>query len=484
MTGSSGPARFWLFLSPADRNGPTADPLHRSPCALFHVDLITAERVLPRRSELQRRTRGASARARARCCSRALKRFAVRRDVPPIEGQERPPAKPPRGREAARPRAADCAVAPGGGASGAAARQNGGVGSRFPVRRVVVLVALQVVALLALVVWWQHGSDHHHQQLKLAAVTTPAATTHRFDVERALRTVRMQLAAGPRPAASPQLRALAEKLRRRLPDAHFEDIPDNPGMRNIVGELPGTEPAIVLGAHYETINRPKGFVGANDAAAAVGALIEIAHDLRHADRGPDAPAIKFVLFDGEEELAPTNDFYANALRGSKAYMNAHAGPGPRDAAVGLHGQQGRPPAARGDLRRRALEAGPRGRQARRDRVDLPVRRPRPASSTTTRRSCAPASPPSTSSTGPIPSPTPWTTTTTTSPPPRSTPSARPSTTSSSTGRSRSADAAGALADDDAVAAVGLGGVQRLVGGVDRARAARCGRRRSRRPRRT
>lgn len=187
----------------------------------------------------------------------------------------------------------------------------------------MAIAAVWVVALSALVVWWA-SEDHHHQHLKLAAVTTPAATTHRFDVERALRTVRMQLAAGPRPAASPQLRKLAEKLKARLPNAHLEDIPNNPGMRNIVGELPGTQPAIVLGAHYETINRPKGFVGANDAAAAVGAVVEIARDLRHTDRGPDAPAIKFVLFDGEEELAPTSDFYADALRGSKAYANAHA----------------------------------------------------------------------------------------------------------------------------------------------------------------
>jgi hypothetical protein len=189
------------------------------------------------------------------------------------------------------------------------------------------VVALSVVWVIAVGVFatvWLSGRHHQHLA-NLSAVTTPQATAHRFDVERALRTVRLQLAAGPRPAASPQLRRLAESLRRRLPDAHFEDVPDNPGMRNIVGELPGTRPAIVLGAHYETINRPKGFVGANDAAAAVGALIEIARDLRHADRGPDAPAITFVLFDGEEELAPTDDFYDNALRGSKAYMNAHPG---------------------------------------------------------------------------------------------------------------------------------------------------------------
>jgi hypothetical protein len=198
------------------------------------------------------------------------------------------------------------------------------VGSGFPVRRVVALSVVWVIAVGVFAAVWLSG--RHHQHLTpVRAVATPASTAHRFDVERALRTVRLQLAVGPRPAASPQLRRLAESLRRRLPDAHFEDIPDNPGMRNIVGELPGTRPAIVLGAHYETINRPKGFVGANDAAAAVGAVIEIARDLRHADRGPNAPAIKFVLFDGEEELAPTDDFYDNALRGSKAYMNAHPG---------------------------------------------------------------------------------------------------------------------------------------------------------------
>ncbi|HEY4095328.1 MAG TPA: M28 family peptidase, partial [Baekduia sp.] len=83
--------------------------------------------------------------------------------------------------------------------------------------------------------------------------------------------------------------------------------------------------AIVLGAHYDTEYHPKGFVGANDAAAAVATVIETAKVLASTQRPAGAPAIKFVLFDGEEEAAPTDDFYRDALRGSKAYVNAHPG---------------------------------------------------------------------------------------------------------------------------------------------------------------
>jgi glutaminyl-peptide cyclotransferase len=158
-----------------------------------------------------------------------------------------------------------------------------------------------------------------------ARPAVPVATAHRFDAARALRTVRLQLAAGQRPAGSPQLRRVAEQLRARLPDGRFEDVPDHPGLRNVVGTLPGTEPAIVLGAHYDTEYHPPGFVGANDAAAAVGTVVEVARVLRDTRRPAGAPAIRFVLFDGEEEPAPTADFYADALRGSKAYVNAHPG---------------------------------------------------------------------------------------------------------------------------------------------------------------
>jgi Zn-dependent M28 family amino/carboxypeptidase len=139
-----------------------------------------------------------------------------------------------------------------------------------------------------------------------------------------MRLAKLQIDAGPRTAGSPALRRVAARLRALLPNGRFEALPADPGMRNVVGELPGTGPVIVLGAHYETINRPKGFVGANDAAAAVGAVVEIARALQHVRRPAGAPAIRFVLFDGEEELAPTDNFYRDALRGSKAYVQAHA----------------------------------------------------------------------------------------------------------------------------------------------------------------
>jgi glutaminyl-peptide cyclotransferase len=151
----------------------------------------------------------------------------------------------------------------------------------------------------------------------------PVARMNRFSAERAMALTREQVAVGLRPAGSPALRALAEKLRPLLPHGRFEDVPGHPGLRNIVGVLPGRRPAIVLGAHYDTVAKPPGFVGANDGAAGTAALIEIARVLRGEKRPPRAREIRFVLFDGEEEPAGSTDFAADALRGSKAYVKAH-----------------------------------------------------------------------------------------------------------------------------------------------------------------
>jgi glutaminyl-peptide cyclotransferase len=151
----------------------------------------------------------------------------------------------------------------------------------------------------------------------------------RLASERAWRLVRLQVEVGQRPAGSPQLRELARRLRSLLPAGHFEPLPGEPGLRNVVGTLPGRKPGIVVGAHYDTLAKPRGFVGANNGAAGTAIVIEAARALARMPAGPDAREVRFVLFDGEEpdKVKPeeTADFFHEGLRGSRAYVAANPG---------------------------------------------------------------------------------------------------------------------------------------------------------------
>jgi glutaminyl-peptide cyclotransferase len=150
-----------------------------------------------------------------------------------------------------------------------------------------------------------------------------AARPDRFDAPRAVRLMQTQVDFGQRPAGSAPLRALAKRLRPLLPNGRFQPIAGEPGLRNIVGSLPGRQPAIVLGAHYDTLVEPEGFVGANNGASGTAIVIEAARALARTKRPAGAPALRFVLFDGEEpaEGLPEEqpDFYNAGLRGSRAY---------------------------------------------------------------------------------------------------------------------------------------------------------------------
>jgi hypothetical protein len=151
----------------------------------------------------------------------------------------------------------------------------------------------------------------------------------RFDADRAYALVRKQVGYGQRPAGSPQLQRLARVLRERLPRGSFEPLPDEPGLRNIVATLPGRRPGLVIGAHYDTLVEPKGFVGANNGAAGTAVVVEAARALARVKRPRGSREIRFVLFDGEEppEGLPEEqpDFYSSGLRGSRAYVGAHPG---------------------------------------------------------------------------------------------------------------------------------------------------------------
>ena len=160
----------------------------------------------------------------------------------------------------------------------------------------------------------------------LPSAASPARPPDRFDADGAWSLVRMQLSYGQRPAGSPQLQGLARRLRARLPRGAFEPLPGQPGLRNVVGTIPGTKPGIVIGAHYDTLADPKGFVGANNGAAGTAVVLEVARALSRAHLRAGRE-IRFVLFDGEEPPSglpeEQADFYHSGLRGSRAYVEAH-----------------------------------------------------------------------------------------------------------------------------------------------------------------
>ena len=113
------------------------------------------------------------------------------------------------------------------------------------------------------------GGDTKSDRAPAVAPPVPKPTADHFDAPRAFALIRRELSYGQRPAGSPQLRRLAEVLRRELPNGHFEPVPGHPGLRNVVGTIPGGAPAIVVGAHYDSEYHPKGFVGAMPGGVAL-----------------------------------------------------------------------------------------------------------------------------------------------------------------------------------------------------------------------
>jgi glutaminyl-peptide cyclotransferase len=195
----------------------------------------------------------------------------------------------------------------------------------------VVALVVQLVVGAGLIVVAINGfpliggaGDAKSERAPAAVPAVPRPRVDRFDAPRAFALIRRELRYGQRPAGSAQLRRLADVLRRELPNGRFEAVKGHPGLRNVVGTMPGRTPAIVVGAHYDSEYHPKGFVGANDSAAGTAAVVELARDLVRTVY-PGSREVRFVLFDGEEEGPGCSNarFATCALRGSRAYVAAH-----------------------------------------------------------------------------------------------------------------------------------------------------------------
>ncbi len=102
--------------------------------------------------------------------------------------------------------------------------------------------------------------------------------------------------------------------------------------RNVLGLLPGTDPQfkdeiVIIGAHYDHVGRdPNGVIynGANDNAAAVGVMLEIAR-LWQVQGFHPARSVLFAAWDDEEQGAVGSHFYVShpvyPLDQTKAMLN-------------------------------------------------------------------------------------------------------------------------------------------------------------------
>ena len=116
----------------------------------------------------------------------------------------------------------------------------------------------------------------------LAAGASGAATTRlkpgtRFDGRYAYALTKLQLSFGPRPAGSAAQRAAAAHLVKLLPGGHSSRFRAACGTSS--ASCPGRKPAIVVAAHYDTTDVP-GYLGANNSAAGVGAVIALARAMK------------------------------------------------------------------------------------------------------------------------------------------------------------------------------------------------------------
>ena len=187
-------------------------------------------------------------------------------------------------------------------------------------RHLAIGLALAALLALGLLVAAVSGAFEDDEPVRTAAGAR--LKVDRFDGARAFAELRRQVEMGPRPAGSAASRRLAARMRRALPRGRYETVPG--GLRNVVGSLPGSKPAVVVAAHYDTKAIP-GFVGANDGAGGTAAVLELARVLRRTKRPAGAPELRFVLFDGEEATNDKADFYRSGVRGSRAYARRHRG---------------------------------------------------------------------------------------------------------------------------------------------------------------
>lgn len=129
-----------------------------------------------------------------------------------------------------------------------------------------------------------------------------------FDATRAYNHVKTMVEVGPHPSGSEAIKKVQEYIGKEFKSYGLKVTEDNfeavtprgtVQMKNIVGELPGEKPDIVLiTGHYDT-KLQRGFVGANDGGSSAACVLEMARAL---SKTKPRYTLWFVQFDGEEAV--------------------------------------------------------------------------------------------------------------------------------------------------------------------------------------
>lgn len=158
--------------------------------------------------------------------------------------------------------------------------------------------------------------------LVIAALLAIVSDVPSPDPDRIARDVQALAAFPTRNTLSDDNVRAADWLERRFRDMGYDDVTRHPftyrGVErsNVVATTrvkPGTDSLILIGAHYDSRSSRLGDAqarapGADDNASGVAALLELARLL--ADL-PDAPAVRFIAYSGEEQ----------GLHGARAYAS-------------------------------------------------------------------------------------------------------------------------------------------------------------------
>jgi len=158
-------------------------------------------------------------------------------------------------------------------------------------RLIFFFIGFDFLVMISVLGWFIWFREQPADATTATAIATPSGV---FNAERALNDVKTQVDFGPRVPDSPAHQQVIEYIQLQLKNAGWtgtllQQQINGHTAYNILATRSSTDPAILLGAHYDSriyadndpvaTNQTQAVPGANDGASGVAVLLEIARSL-------------------------------------------------------------------------------------------------------------------------------------------------------------------------------------------------------------